>query len=115
MQPIESDITAYASSLEQAKIIGSSVLDESDPEEAEKVQGRLFTLAEQFSQLQEMSQSRLSAMEDALKKAAPYEMQCDEFDKWLMDAEARLAAWEPDSIASQPLRRQLETIKVWHY
>lgn len=115
MQPIESDITAYASSLKQTEVVGTSVLEESDPEEAEKVQSRLSTLAEQFSQLETMTQSRLSAMEDALKNATPYEMQCEMFDKWLKDAEARVAKWEPCSITSQQLRRQLETIKVWYY
>ena len=53
-----------------------------------------------------------SGLEDALDKAAVYENRCDEFDQWLGTAEARLKSWEPLSIASQPLKRQEEEIKV---
>ena len=112
VQPIGSDITAYASSLEQAQLVGDSLISESDPEESQKIEGRLSALAEQFSRLEAASQSRLEAMGDAIGKAGRYEGRCDGFDGWLKAAEERLAAWEPDPVVSQPLTRQLEAIKV---
>ena len=51
-------------------------------------------------------------LEDALDKSTVYESRCDEFDQWLGAAEARLKSWEPLSIASQPLTRQEEHVKV---
>ena len=43
----------------------------------------------------------MSRLEDALKRATT-------FSKWLQDAEAKLTKMEPFSVASQPLKRQLE-------
>ena len=51
-------------------------------------------------------------MEDALDKASVYEGRCDEFDQWLVTVEAKLKAWEPLTIASQPLTRQEQELKV---
>ena len=51
-------------------------------------------------------------LEDALKKAGEYEGRCDEFDQWLGEAETRLRSRDPLSIASQPLSRQEEEIRV---
>ena len=98
--------------MEQVKTIGSALIEESDQDERQKIQNKLESLTSQFSQLQSAAQTRMSDLEDALKRATEYEDQSNTFDKWLQDAEGRLSSWEPHSIASQPLKRQLEAIKV---
>lgn len=54
----------------------------------------------------------MNRLEDALKKATSYEDRCSKFDQWLQETEAKLTKMEPFSIASQPLKRQLEEAKV---
>ena len=87
-------------------------MEESDPEEKAKIQAHLEKLTSQFTQLQQSAQTRMSGLKDALQKATVYEEQSNEFDKWLIDMEERLAAWEAFPIASQPMKRQLEAVKV---
>ena len=51
-------------------------------------------------------------LEEAQEKAKKYEDGCDSFDQWLVQAETRLRSREPLSIASQPLTRQEQEIRV---
>ena len=98
--------------MDQAKSIGGALIGESDPEEKQKIQTRLEALLQHFSQLQSTAQTRMADLEDGLQKAATYESQSDEFEKWLKGMEGKLSSWEPFSIASQSLKRQLEAIEV---
>ena len=107
-----SDVSSYSSTVEQAKTVGKSLMDESDPEEKKKIEARLEALTSQFAQVESTAQTRMSRLEVALEKATCYEDQCSKFDKWLVETEANLAKMEPFSIASQPLKRQLEEAKV---
>ena len=106
------DIEAYGSTVEQARTIGGALIEESDPEEKQKIQTRLEALVQHFSQLKSTTQTRMADLEDALQKATAYENQSNEFDKWLKSVEGKLSSWEPFSIASQPLKTQLEAIEV---
>ena len=108
MQPILSDISAYSSTVDKAKAMGQTLISESDAEEKQKIEARLETLESEFAKLQETALGRMSRLEDALKRATLYEDNCTTFDKWLQDAEAKLTKMEPFSVASQPLKRQLE-------
>ena len=101
--------------MEQAKALGHSLIDESKPEESQKVSGRLEALATQFRQLESAAQTRMSRLEGALKCAAAYEGEGSEFNKWLVEAEGRQGSMEQLAIASQPLKQQLEDIKVKYY
>ena len=56
------------------------------------------------------AQTRMTSLECALHKATVY-MHEDWLDK-LSRVEAKLLTWEPFTIASQSLKRQLEAIKV---
>ncbi len=112
LQHILSDVAAYSATVEQAKAIGHSLVDESKPEESQKVTGRLEALTTQFRQLESVAQTRMARLEAALKCAAAYEDVGSEFNGWLVDAEGRLGSLEQLAIASQPLQRQLEEVKV---
>ena len=59
-----------------------------------------------------MCMSVFTDLEEAQEKAKKYEDGCDSFDQWLVQAEARLRSREPLSIASQPLTRQEQEIRV---
>ena len=98
--------------MEQVKTMGGALIGESNPEEQQKIQARIDTLTSQFAALDTAAQTRMTRLEDALQKATVYEDQSNQFDKWLHGVEAKLSSWEPFSIASQPLKRQLEAIKV---
>lgn len=111
-QPTLSDISAYAGTVEKAKTVGAALIEESDPEERQKIQSRLESLTSQFTQLEEAAQTRMASLEDALQKATVYEDQSNQFDRWLREMEGKLSSWEPFSIASQPLKRQEEASKV---
>ena len=108
MQPILSDISAYSGTVDQAKAMGQTLISESDAEEKQKIEARLEALESEFAKLQAAAQGRMSRLEDALKRATLYEDSCSSFDKWLQDTEATLSKMEPFSVASQPLKRQLE-------
>ena len=108
MQPMLSDISAYSSTVDQAKAMGQTLISESDTEEKQKIEARLEALESEFAKLQTAAQGRMSRLEDALKRATVYEGSCGDFDKWLLDVEAKLSKMEPFSVASQPLKRQLE-------
>ncbi len=99
--------------MEQAKGIGRSLVDDSKPEESQKVTGRLEALTTQFRQLESVAQTRMARLEAALKCAAAYENEGSEFNRWLVDAEGRLGSLEQLAIASQPLKQQLEDVKVF--
>ena len=92
--------------------MGGALIGESNPEEQQKIQARIDTLTSQFAALDTAAQTRMTRLEDTLQKATVYEDQSNQFDKWLHSVEAKLSSWEPFSIASQPLKRQLEAIKV---
>ncbi len=98
--------------MEQAKAIGRSLVDDSKPEESQKVTGRLEALTTQFRQLESVAQTRMARLEAALKCAAAYEDEGSEFNQWLVDAEGRLGSLEQLAISSQPLKQQLEDVKV---
>lgn len=91
--------------------MGQTLISESDSEERQKVEARLESLESEFSQLQQTAQARMSRMEDALNRATTYEDGCCGFEKWLVAAEEQLSKMEPLSVASQPLKRQLEQAK----
>ncbi len=112
MQPILSDIVAYSGTLEQATSIGQSLMAESEDQEKSKIEARLSSMAKHFSRLRENSQKRMSRVEEALKMATKYEEQSGGFDKWLRGAEGRKSGMGPFTIASQPLKTQLEKLKV---
>ena len=88
--------------------MGQTLISESDPEEKQKIEARLETLESEFANLQTAAQTRMSRLENALKRATVYEDGCSSFDKWLQEAEEQLSKMEPLSVASQPLKRQLE-------
>lgn len=88
--------------------MGQTLISESDTEEKQKIEARLEVLESEFAKLQAAAQRRMSHLEDALKRATLYEDSCGSFDKWLQDAEAKLSKMETFSVASQPLKRQLE-------
>lgn len=111
IQPILSDISAYSSTVEQAKAMGQTLISKSDAEEKQKVEARLEALESEFVKLQAAAQARMSRLEDALKRATSYEDDCSGFDKWLKESEEKLSKMEPLSVASQPLKRQLEQMK----
>ena len=92
--------------------MGNALIGESDPEERQKIQARIEALTSQFAALDASAQTRMNSLEGALQKATVYEDQSNQFDKWLHGVEAKLSSWEPFSIASQPLKRQLEAIQV---
>ena len=98
--------------MDQVKTMGGALIGESNPEEQQKIQARIDALTSQFAALDTAAQTRMTRLEDALQKATVYEDQSNQFDKWLHGVEAKLSSWEPFSIASQPLKRQLEAIKV---
>ena len=98
--------------MEQAKTIGGAVIGESDPDEQKKIQAKLEILTKQFLEMENAAQTRLSSLEDALQKATVYENNSDQFEKWVKDMEGKLSSWEPFSIASQPLKRQVEAVQV---
>lgn len=101
--------------MDQVKMMGSALIGESNPEEQQKIQARIEALTSQFAALDTAAQTRMTRLEDALQKATVYEDQSNQFDKWLHGVEAKLSSWEPFSIASQPLKRQLEAIKVIYH
>lgn len=111
-QHILSDIAAYSATVEQASTLGNSLIDDSKPEESQKVTGRLEALRTQFRQLETAAQTRMSRLETALKCAATYEDEGSEFAKWLVETEGRLNSLEQLPIASQPLKQQLQDVKV---
>ena len=92
--------------------MGNALIGESDPEERQKIQARIKALTSQFAALDASAQTRMNSLEGALQKATVYEDQSNQFDKWLHGVEVKLSSWEPFSIASQPLKRQLEAIQV---
>ena len=98
--------------MDQAKTMGNALIGESDLEEKQKIQDRIETLTSQFAALNTSAQTRMTSLEGALQKATVYEDRSNQFDKWLHGVEAKLSAWEPFTIASQPLKMQLEAIKV---
>ena len=110
-QPILSDISAYSSTVDQAKAMGQALISESDAEEKQKIEARLQTLESEFSNLQQAAQTRMSRLKRALRRATAYEDGCGTFEKWLCEAEEKLSKMDPLSVASQPLRRQLEEVK----
>ena len=112
VQPILSDIEAYSGTLEQATTIGRSLMAESQDEEKGKIEAKLSSMAEHFGRLRENSQKRMSRLEGALKMATQYENQSDQFDKWMHGAEKKKSGMSAFTIASQPLKAQLERIKV---
>ena len=114
MQPILSDIEAYSGTLEQATTVGHSLMAESQEEERSKIEAKLSSMADHFARLRENSQKRMSRLEGALKMATQYENQSDQFDKWMRGAEKRKSGVSAFTIASQPLKTQLERIKVSH-
>ena len=85
---------------------------DSDEDERGKIESKLSSLSEHFERLRENSRKRMSRLEGALKMATSYEERSDQFDKWLSSAEERKAALGPFSIASQPLKTQLDILKV---
>ena len=88
--------------------MGQTLISESDAEEKQKIETRLEALESEFAKLQAAAQGRMSRLEDALKRATLYEDNCGSFDEWLQDTETKLSKTEPFSVASQPLKRQLE-------
>ncbi len=98
--------------MEQAKAIGHSLIDDSKPEESQKVIGRLEALTTQFKRLESVAQTRMTRLEAALKCATAYEDEGSNFNEWLTDVESKLESLEQLAIVSQPLQRQLEEIKV---
>ena len=110
-QPILSDISAYSSTIDQAKAMGRALIAESDSEEKQKIESKLQTLESEFSKLQEAAQSRMTRLKDALGRATSYETSCGTFETWLHEAEEKLSKMDPLSVASQPLKRQLEEAK----
>ncbi len=98
--------------VEQARTMGTTLMKESDPEEQEKIQARLEVVTSQFSQLQKAVQERMANLENALQKAVVYEERSNSFERWLGEAEGRLEAWEPFPIASQPMMKHVEALKV---
>ena len=101
--------------MDQVKMMGSALIGESNPEEQQKIQARIEALTSQFAALDTAAQTRMTRLEDALQKATVYEDQSNQFDKWLHGVEGKLSSWKPFSIASQPLKRQLEAIKVTYH
>lgn len=98
--------------MDQAKAVGISLIDESKPEESQKVRGHLEALTMQFSKLETAAQTRMTRLEGALQCATVYEDEGSKFCKWLVEAEEKLASMDPYTIASQPLKQQLDDIKV---
>lgn len=85
---------------------------ESNEDEKEKIESKLSSLREHFDRLKENSTKRMSRLEDSLRMATKYEDQSGKFDKWLSSAEDRKAALGPYTIASQPLKTQLDMLQV---
>lgn len=111
-QPILSDIETYSSTLDQATSIGHSLMAESDDDEKLKIESKLSSMAEHFGKLRENSQKRMSRLEKALEMATRYENLSNQFDKWLRGAEGQKASLDPFTIASQPLKAQLQRLQV---
>lgn len=85
---------------------------ESNDQEKSKIEARLSSMTEHFGRLRENSQKRMSRLEEALKMATRYEGLSDQFDKWLRSADGKKSGMGSFTIASQPLKTQLEKIKV---
>ena len=85
---------------------------ESNEEEKEKIQSKLASLESHFGKLRENSQKIISRLEEALKMALGYEGGCDQFEKWLQEVEQRKASMSPFTIASQPLKTQMQHLQV---
>jgi uncharacterized coiled-coil DUF342 family protein len=105
-KPILTDVAAYGETVEKTRALGSSLKEESEEEEREKIDRRLEALSLQFAELQNAADERMRGLEEALDRAREYERRCDEVDQWLGQAETRLRSRDPLSIASQPLTRQ---------
>ena len=112
LQHILSDITAYSATVDQAKTVGASLIDESKPEESLKVKGHLEALTTQFSKLETAAQTRMTRLKGALQCATVYEDEGSNFSKWLVEAEEKLSSMDAYAIASQPLKQQLDDVKV---
>ena len=113
LQLIVSDIDAYSGNLEQATLLGETLMAESNSEERKKVEDRLASMTSQFQQLQETSQRRIGRLKQALEDASKYEKQCEKFNAWLSVAEGQLKTMPPFSMLTQPLKTQLEKVEVW--
>jgi len=85
--------------------VANVLIGESEAEDPGQDRGSHFTV-------NTFAQTRMTSLEGALQKATVYEDRSNQFDKWLHGVEAKLSAWEPFTIASQPLKRQLEAIEV---
>ena len=88
---------------------------ESNVEERQKIEDRLAALTSSFKQLRDISQGRMTHLDDALREATEYEKQCDKFEAWLTIAEQGMQDMSPYAIASQPLNTKLEKVEVRPY
>ena len=80
-----------------------------------RIEEKLVAILTQFSQLGAAAKARMNELEDAKKSAAAYESQSSLVEKWLLNMEGKLSEIGPLTIASQPLKRQEEGIKVRRY
>ena len=111
-QPILNDISTYSNLLEQAKKVGGALIGDANQAEKQKIEARIRALEEQFESLQQAAQTRMTGLEDAMGKATTYENQSDEFDRWMRKMEKKMGGRDPFPIASQPLEREMQLIKV---
>ncbi|CAI8055157.1 Microtubule-actin cross-linking factor 1, isoforms 1/2/3/5 [Geodia barretti] len=135
-KPILTDVAAYGETVEKTRALGSSLKEESEEEEREKIDRRLEALSCQFAELQNAADERMRV--DKVANPHPIAINCSfgcaiilsivrtvlqvwrrlwrelgstrggvtVVDQWLGQAESRLRSRDPLSIASQPLTRQ---------
>ena len=59
LQPILTDVAAYGETVEKTRALGSSLKEESEEEEREKIDRRLEALSLQFAELQNAADERM--------------------------------------------------------
>ena len=62
LQPILTDVAAYGETVEKTRALGSSLKEEREEEEKEKIDGRLEALSLQFAELQNAADERMRGM-----------------------------------------------------
>lgn len=112
LQPVVADINAYSNIVEQAKMAGEALKGGADVNQGIRIEEKLAAILTQFSHLGAAAKIRMDELEDAKKNAGAYESQSSLLEKWLASMEGKLSEMGPLTVASQPLGRQEQGMKV---